>query len=116
MKPHHRGRGLLDDFDTLTNDEQMAWIGWFAGGKSLVIQWGDNPSVNFGKCECEQVDFASTWLGKFASLGWVEVREARRFRALGMVGQPEAVEFEILPTDLGRSVRDGHWERVSQSK
>lgn len=112
-----REKAVLNDdflavFDGLPKNEQRAWLGWFAGGKSFVIKWGENPGVNFGKHECEQVDFDAIWLGKFVELGWLTVREERRFKALGMVGQPESVEYELRATDLGWNVREGYWERL----
>lgn len=105
---------ILADFDSLTKLEQRAWLGWFAGGLSRVIRYGENPHVFFGKCECQQVDFKEVWQGKFVELGWLTVSEHQRYIAIGMVGQPEAVEYHLQATELGCSVRQAYWDRLDR--
>lgn len=102
----------LSDFDTLTRTEQNAFLAWFAGGKTLLTKYGGRKDVCFGKAECEWVDFDDFWLGKLPALGWVTVEEVGRFIAIGMVDQPEAIQYRILATENGRDVREAYWKRL----
>ncbi|MBK1829527.1 hypothetical protein JIN77_02220 [Verrucomicrobiaceae bacterium R5-34] len=104
---------LLADLDALSRQEKSAWLGFFAGASSKVIKWGEDSRVIFGKFECEQVDFNDVWRGKFVKLGWLTVVEVRRFKALGMVGQPESVEYQLTATEKGQDVREAYWDRLS---
>lgn len=99
--------GLL----SLSSTERVAFLAWFAGGKSCVTKYATRDHVHFGKAECEWVDFEDFWLKKLPSLGWIEVEEVRRFKALGMLGQPDAVEYHLTVTDKGVAVREAYWKR-----
>lgn len=103
----------LEDFDKLSREEQRAWLGFFAGASGYVTKYGDEWHPSFGKYECEQVDFESVWLGKFVDLGWLTITEHRRFKALGMPGQPDSVEYRMRSTEKGFDVRESYWERLN---
>ena len=92
----------------LPQEERFAFLGWFAGGRNRVVKYATRPHVFMGKSECEQVDFEAFWLRKLPEIGWVSIEETRRFTAIGMVGKPEAIEYEISATDAG-------WEAQKQS-
>ena len=113
FSPDQPTPNALADFDQLSRDEQRAWLGWFAGGSNIVTKYGGREHVHFGKYECEQVDFQTIWLGKFVDLGWLTFRERRRFKALGMVGHPESIEYELNGTDEGFAVREAFWDRLN---
>jgi len=100
---------LLKEFNTLSRDEKTAFIAWFAGGKTLLTKYEGRDDVFMGKAECEWVDFTGFWLKKLPELDYVTVEEKRKFIAKDMIGQPEAVEYLILPTDKGFDVRDAYW-------
>lgn len=102
---------ILDEFNQLSLDEKRAFQAWFSGGKINVIKWGEQPFVVFGKSECEQVDFEAVWRGKFVKHGWVEIKELRRFKALGIEGHPLSVEYEIRCTEKGWKVREAYLQR-----
>lgn len=106
---------LLAVFDLLERSEQTAWLARFAAQSNRVTKYGEkwNTSCLFGKAECGWVDFEKVWLGKFVDLGWLEIVEVRRFKALGMVGQPESAEYEFKATKNGRDVREAYWKRLN---
>lgn len=110
-----KSNALLAVFDELTRVEQRAFIAWFAGGNSYVTKYGERKHVFFGKSECEQVDFEEFWLRKLPGIGWVEVEIERKFIAVGMVGEPNAVEYHLICTESGHDVRDAYWERVKSA-
>jgi len=101
----------LEEFNKLPIKEQRAFLAWFAGGKGRVTQYQSRKNdVFFGKAECEWVDFEEFWLKKLPSLGWIMVEEKERFIAIGMVNQPEAITYQIKPTEKGWQVRKAYWE------
>lgn len=106
---------LLTLFDSLEQDEQTAWLAYFAAQSSHVVKYGEKWDTFglFGKAECGWVDFEKVWLGKFVDLGWLEIVETDRFKALGITGQPESVKYEFKATELGWSVREAYWERLA---
>jgi hypothetical protein len=93
----------------MTPKERDAFLSWFYGGQSFVIKYGNRDHVFFGKHECERVPF-DFWLNTLPSLGWIEIKEVRRFIAIGAISQPEAVEYQITPTDKGFDVREA-WRK-----
>ena len=105
---------LLAVFDGLTSDEQSAWLAKFAAPTNRVCKYGEKWDAFglFGKAECGWVDFEKVWLGKFVELGWLEIVEVERFRALGVPGQPESARYEFRSTKSGRDVRDAYWDRL----
>lgn len=102
-------------FDGLQRDEQTAWLAKFAAPINRVYKYGDQWDTFglFGKAECAWVDFEEVWLGKFVELGWLEIVEVERFKALGMPGQPESATYEFRSTEAGRNVRDAYWDRLN---
>ena len=106
---------LLAVFDGLERSEQTAWLARFAAQSNRVTKYGDkwHTGCLFGKAECGWVDFKKVWLGKFVDLGWLEIVEVRRFKALGVTGQPESAEYEFKATQNGRDVREAYWERLN---
>ena len=102
---------LLADFDQLERSEQTAWLAFFGGARGIATKYGDKWSPRFGKYECEQVDFEKVWLGKYVDLGWLEITEERRFKALGVPGQPESAEYSLKATEKGWNVREAWWVR-----
>jgi len=104
---------LLADFDQLERSEQTAWLARFAAQSNRVTKYGEewNTSCLFGKAECGWVDFEKVWLGKYVDLGWLEIVEERRFKVLGMPGQPESVEYQFKATEKGWDVREAYWKR-----
>lgn len=106
---------LLAVFNGLEHDERRAWLARFAAQNNRVTKYGDrwHTGCLFGKSECGWVDFEKVWLGKFVDLGWLEINELRRFKALGIPGHPESVEYEFVATPAGRAVREAYWDRVN---
>lgn len=104
--------GLLAVFDSLTMPEKCAFIAWFAGGNSYVTKYATQKHVFFGKAECELVDFDEFWLKKLPALGFIEVKEEKRFKAIGMIGQPEAIKYQLLCTEKGHDIKDAYWART----
>lgn len=102
---------LLVDFNALTHLEQRAWLAFFGGAQGIATKYGDEWRPRFGKYECEQVDFETVWLGKYVDLGWLQITEGRRFKALGMPGQPDSVECNLRATEKGWNVREAWWAR-----
>jgi hypothetical protein len=102
---------LLADFDALPHLEQRAWLAFFGGAQGIATKYGDEWKPRFGKYECEQVDFETVWLGKYVELGWLQITEERRFKALGMPGQPDSVEYNLRATEKGWNVREAWWAR-----
>ena len=102
---------LLSKFNNLDRHEQYAFIAWFSGGLSHVTKYGNNEHVFMGKAECEWVDFDEFWLNKLPELGWINVKEVRKFIAKGMVGEPTAIEYQISATTLGFEVRKAYYGR-----
>ena len=105
---------LLSEFDKLTRKQQRAFIAWFSGGKTLITRYDSKkfPGVNFGKAECEWVDFYEVWLNVFPNLDWIKVDIERTGTAKGMIGTPKFTEYKLFVTDKGLSVRDAYWQRV----
>jgi hypothetical protein len=105
---------LLAVFDGLERSEQTAWLARFEAQTNRVTKYGDkwNTGFLFGKAECGWVDFEKVWLGKFIDLGWLKIVEIRRFKALGIQGQPESAEYEFKATQTGWDVREAYWERL----
>jgi hypothetical protein len=106
---------LLAVFDGLERAEQTAWLAQFAAQSNRVTKYGDkwHTGCLFGKAECGWVDFEKVWLGKFVDLGWLEIVEVRRFKALGIPGQPESAEYEFKATNAGWDVREAYWDRLN---
>ncbi len=105
---------LLAVFDGLERPEQTAWLALFSAQTCRATKYGDtwNTGCLFGKAECGWVDFEKVWLGKFVDFGWLEIVEVRRFKALGIPGQPESAEYEFKATQNGGDVREAYWERL----
>ena len=92
------------DRQELTREEDTAFRAWFRGGKQYVIQYQVEDRLDdifFGKAECEWVSFTECWLKKFVEMGLFIITENRRYIAKGMIGQPEAIEYHIQPTEKG---------------
>jgi hypothetical protein len=106
---------LLAIFDGLERSEQTAWLARFAAQSNSVRKYGDkwDTFCLFGKAECGLVDFEKVWLGKFVDLRWLEIVEARRFKALGIHGQPESAEYDFMATKDGWDVREAYWARLN---
>lgn len=102
---------VIADLLSLPSAERRAFLAWFSGGVSHVTKYATRDHVYFGKAECEWVDFEEFWLKKLPSLGWIIVEEVRRFKALGMVGQPDATEYRFTVADKGVAVMEAYWNR-----
>lgn len=105
----------LEDFNKLTPEEQRAWLGFFAGGKSYVTHYETQPlHVHFGKYECEKVPFPFFWMQKLVKLGWVTVEKMREGTARGMHFKPRYIEYRIWPTDKGDEVYNAYWDQFKK--
>ncbi|WP_068090969.1 hypothetical protein [Novosphingobium rosa] len=110
----------LTQFDALPQNEQVAFLAFFAGarGNLQVSRRGDTGEefVGFGKAECEWVPFREFWQHKLPALGWTTFQESEPSEARGMLPGSTFTRVQIRATDLGRSIRDGYWERFRQSR
>jgi hypothetical protein len=113
MEATQKEKELVGELDKLPRSERCAFIAWFSGGRTRVVQYQSRKeAVSFGKTECELVSFEDFWLQRLPQLGWVTVEEKRRYTAKNMVGAPEAIEYLILPTRKGHDVREAFWSKV----
>lgn len=100
---------MLNELNELTRKEQRAFLAWFSGGMSNVIQSNSNKDdVCMGKYECEQVSFQEFWLEKLPNLGWFEVKLIKR--------NSNYTEFLISPTEKGSLIRKAYWEFLDNGK
>ena len=106
---------VLKDFDALPRKEQDAWSAWFNGGHRNLIRFSDRPDrVNFGKAECEWVDFDAFWLGKIVDLGWMKITITEEGEAKGAAPGTTYIKYLLEPTDLGWDVREADLARFQK--
>jgi hypothetical protein len=101
-------RTSVERFNSLSQTEKHAFIGFFRGASSRIqIAWDANtesiPRIFFGKYECEQVPF-SFWKYKLPGLRLTEYGEDCPVVALGMSTGSVVVSAYISVTADGREV------------
>lgn len=108
-------RTPLERLESLTQQEQGAFIALFHGGRgSLQGSWradtGKEVAPSFGKAECEWPDF-SLWRSKLPGLRLTTYEEGPRQCALGV--SPGSVVWDILisVTEDGREAYEAYCDR-----
>lgn len=104
----------LKKFGKLSRDEQNAFLGFFAGGRSnLKVFEGREEQVFMGKYECERVPF-TFWTEKLPKMGWITVETGEKRPALGMADlpggrKPWCWDVNLSVTERGWNVREDYW-------
>lgn len=110
-------RKPLERFESLTHQEQSAFIALFAGGRThLQGAWSPERGafhISFGKAECEWVgmDF---WRYKLPGLRLTNYEEGPRRCALGMAVGSVVWDIYITVTEDGRQAREGYWAETRE--
>lgn len=108
-------RTPLERFESLSQQEQSAFLALFAGGRrELQGSWradtGKQIPISFGKAECEWVDF-DFWRCKLPGLRLTTYEEGPRQVALGMSPGSVFWKIYISVTEDGELARAAYWDK-----
>jgi hypothetical protein len=107
-------RTPLERLESLTEDEQGAFLALFSGGRChLQGAWSSERGlsrISFGKAECDWADF-DLWRYKLPGLRLTNYEEGPRKAALGMAPGSVVWSITIRVTDDGLEAREAYWAK-----
>ena len=97
--------------DAMPSTERRAFLGLFAGARRNLTSFNGKPP-SFGKAECEWVaDWRNFYGVRLPAAGLTTFGESEPRPALGMAPGSTFTDVFVIPTELGRRVRQAWWDR-----